>query len=208
MLTALPTEAFAQHTQLQVLNLVNTSLTNWTAFDKANVGILSVYASNNRINGIPKGAFKTTPNIFNLDLRNNRIGLLEVGSVSNLQALNFLLLAHNNLEAIEAGVLDHPTLTWLDLSYNQLSAIAVGAFDNVPLLYTLHMQNNKFNAWPRALRAASNLFMVMADNNQITSILDGDFVRPTPSFDVIFGAFIAHFSALLPAHTRRRMCST
>ncbi|XP_055300755.1 leucine-rich repeat-containing protein 15-like isoform X2 [Sitodiplosis mosellana] len=124
--------------------ITELDLSRYRIFDSANQEYKSANNSR-RITMLDKEAFDNLTNLNRLNLANNLIGTLNIGTFSKLENLQYLNLSNTNLAEIRLGTFSHTKqLETLDLSWNQLKNIDFGLFlPRYPLLLSLYLNENR-----------------------------------------------------------------
>ncbi|XP_076055797.1 remoulade isoform X2 [Oratosquilla oratoria] len=102
--------------------------------------------SNNAITRLPARAFQRLHDLEKLDLKDNKIRVIQPGAFANLTSLKKLDLSNNLLTVLNASHFHGLTsLTKLKLGKNRLERIQEGAFDNLPNLRVVDLSNNQLS---------------------------------------------------------------
>lgn len=100
--------------------------------------------NSSQITILDKQAFDNLTNLIKLNLANNAIGTLNIGTFSKLEQLKYLNLSNTNLTEIGLGTFSHTkNLQSIDLSWNQLKTIDFSLFlPRYPQLQSLYLNEN------------------------------------------------------------------
>uniref|UniRef100_A0A452GLY8 LRRCT domain-containing protein n=1 Tax=Gopherus agassizii TaxID=38772 RepID=A0A452GLY8_9SAUR len=108
-----------------------------------NTGILLL--STNRLASVSTASFQHLPELAELDLSGNVLGVLH--TVAPLLLLQELILSHNALEVLPT-LQGLPALTRLTLAHNNISELLPGAFRDVGKLTELNLRGNQLRTLP------------------------------------------------------------
>lgn len=153
-------------------------LLNITALTKLNL-------SNNSIHTIGKNCWEFTQRITHLDLSQNQLTEINVGTF-DISRLKILDLHANQISIISSGALNATyNLESLDLSQNRISVTiedSYGPFASLTKLDTFNLNNNDIKSINKnAFIGLESLTRLDLSNNNITAIQDGAFdQRATP----------------------------
>uniref|UniRef100_K7FWW5 Immunoglobulin superfamily containing leucine rich repeat n=1 Tax=Pelodiscus sinensis TaxID=13735 RepID=K7FWW5_PELSI len=112
-------------------------------------------------------------NVTTLTLSANRLHALQQRSFLEVTQVSSLWLAHNEISAIEAGLLH---LKNIDLSHNQLADFPWRDLHNLSALQLLKMNNNQLARLPAdAFRTLRDLRSLRINNNEFATIAQGTF---------------------------------
>ncbi|XP_059149392.1 peroxidasin homolog [Physella acuta] len=97
----------------------------------------------NKIKTVPKGSFRSLPNLSTLLLNNNEVEELEDGSFEGLPNLRYLYLYKNKIRKVNQNSFRHlPKLEQLYLQLNNLTKFPAHLFDENPNLRRLRLDSN------------------------------------------------------------------
>ncbi|XP_078594409.1 uncharacterized protein LOC144872223 [Branchiostoma floridae x Branchiostoma japonicum] len=134
---------------------------------------------NNRITMIQSGTIANLPRLRLLDLSDNRISNIQACAFENLPRLEKLFLAQNKIKLIAIGQFASiPRTRELDLAYNRIKVIHPGTFANLPLLQRLYISNNQITMiQPGAFAYPTKLLILDLRSNKMSALppLDGLF---------------------------------
>ncbi|XP_012271983.1 toll-like receptor 6 [Orussus abietinus] len=175
-IVVLPDGGFAPFKRLRVLNLLGNAIS--VVDDRALRGLRSLEVfdvSDNRIVALPASAFREcTKSLKDLRLRNNSIGVLAPGLLSDLNQLVSLDLSRN---ALTGSWLDSATfaglirLVLLDLSYNRIERLDPSLFQDLYTLQILNLRHNEIATIPvDALSPMSNLHTLELASNRLVHL--------------------------------------
>nr|XP_023968991.1 chondroadherin-like protein [Chrysemys picta bellii]XP_042702164.1 chondroadherin-like protein [Chrysemys picta bellii] len=152
--------------------------------------------SSNRLASVSTAAFQHLPELAELDLSHNALGVLHTGpplpllqelvlshnalgvlpTLQGLPALTRLVLAHNNISGLLPGAFrDVGQLTDLNLRGNQLRTLPEEAFEGLAMLKDLDLSDNALEELPRGLLAGLQLDKLSLSGNQLRTLPSGFF---------------------------------
>eukprot|EP00058_Branchiostoma_floridae_P025693 XP_002611183.1 hypothetical protein BRAFLDRAFT_88418 [Branchiostoma floridae] len=117
--------------------------------------------------------------VYGLDLKRNKITMIQKGTFANLSQLQELNLFENQITMIQAGTfVNLARLQELDLSRNKISMIQPGTFVNLARLQELNLSANKISMIQAGLFVnLARLQKLNLSFNQITMIQSGTFAN-------------------------------
>lgn len=125
------------------LNLSNNFLNELGI--STNFSITHLYLGNNNVTSMDR--VSKLNNLIELDLSFNKLGRLEMTSLSNLTHLSYLNLESTGITNIEYGTFSHQTrLITLDIAYNQLKEIDFSMFASLSELQSLYIDGNNLTS--------------------------------------------------------------
>ncbi|XP_013387396.1 leucine-rich repeat neuronal protein 1 [Lingula anatina] len=151
---------------IRTLNLSHNALTNMDNLSLYH-SLVEVYLDHNEITALPHEFSPTLfhleilslhwnhirelspslvllPNLHQLHLSHNNIGVIDRDTTSKMKELRILDLSHNQIEAVPSEMLKNsPHLKQLDLGYNSIRNISSRAFDSLDSLTDLSLQHNE-----------------------------------------------------------------
>lgn len=153
-----------------------------------------LHLKNNKLKGIPAGAFENLSNLRELHLQDNQLNSKDLAQTafSELTNLEYLDLSNNNLSVVPSGL--PKTLLLLHLEKNSIQSIPAdslsllrhleyllihnnklrsrsihpNAFQGLKKLHTLHMYNNLLERVPRGMPRRAKTLMLL--HNSISEI--------------------------------------
>nr|XP_023968990.1 platelet glycoprotein Ib alpha chain-like [Chrysemys picta bellii] len=152
--------------------------------------------SSNRLASVSTAAFQHLPELAELDLSHNALGVLHTGpplpllqelvlshnalgvlpTLQGLPALTRLALAHNNISGLLPGAFrDVGNLMDLNLRGNQLRTLPEEAFEGLAMLKDLDLSDNALEELPLGLLVGLELETLRLSGNQIRTLPGGFF---------------------------------
>lgn len=129
--------------------------------------ILKIDLSNNPIETIPKGSFKTFTKLEELVLSNIGLSTIEDGAFDELEHISTLNLSNNNLSQLKSELFkQNPDLTFLILSNNQLKSWDNFKIIDLPRLSYLDISKNGFTYLP------PDILEILETNESFTIVVD------------------------------------
>jgi Leucine-rich repeat (LRR) protein len=197
-----PNQIFAIFPNLEILDLLNVSMTRWNRdFLKNAKNLKRIWLAHNEIRELGDNSFMGATALENLVLHNNKIerisekafnGLLQLKSLelqnnlitklsgnafSPLKKLKEINLSENKIEQIDGNVFSGASkLEFLNFGDNKIKNLPANLFANQQNLTIVFMQNNQIEKLPKTLFAGCTALMELRfDNNQIKEIPKGFF---------------------------------
>uniref|UniRef100_A0A803WCM4 Leucine rich repeats and immunoglobulin like domains 2 n=1 Tax=Ficedula albicollis TaxID=59894 RepID=A0A803WCM4_FICAL len=163
--------------QLKYLNLSNNRITTLEAgcLDNLSSSLMVIKLNRNRISTIPPKIFRL-PHVQFLELKRNRIKIVESLTFQGLESLKSLKMQRNGMSRLMDGAFfglgnieELPMAQLLDLSYNQLTRLKESAFVGLSLLEKLNLGDNHINHIADGVfRGLTNLHTLDLRNNEIS----------------------------------------
>ena len=172
-LAELPPGVFAGLESLEQLFLMQNRISNLPPALFSDLGRLTTLVlTGNRLDGLPEDVFSGLSSLEQLHLDRNEIGALPAG-LARLANLRILVSSGNRLTELPAGVSDLANLQLLWLDHNRLTSLAA----EIPAsLQSLVLSFNELTELPAgSLQAASGLWDLRLDNNQLATLHAGAF---------------------------------
>ncbi|KAG8035392.1 hypothetical protein G9C98_006838 [Cotesia typhae] len=168
-LTVLHPSSLRNASSLQDLHLNGNRLTSVPDALKATPLLRTLDLGENLISEIPIGTFDHVSQLYGLRLTENHIGNLTKGIFDKIKELKILNLSRNRIQYIEPGTFDNNTnLQAIRLDGNQLIAIA-GLFTNLPNLVWLNVSDNRLKWFDYAM-IPTGLQWLDVHSNDITEL--------------------------------------
>lgn len=176
-LTTIDPEDFANLPNLRELRLDHNELTSIPDLGQAASKIVSLYLHHNKIRSIDGRRTRELVSVETLDLSNNDITELRGHCFPAGLQIKDLYLSNNKISVLELGSLDHlgSTLQVLRLSRNRISQVPVKAFQ-LPRLTQLELNRNRIRQVEGlTFQGLSSLEVLKLQRNNISKLTDGAF---------------------------------
>lgn len=172
-IASLPGGIFQPLTNLSNLDLTSNKLREITNETFRGLRRLErLYLGKNRIRHIQPGAFDALDRLLELKLQDNELRALPA---LHLPRLLLLDLSHNNLPALEPGVLDTANVEALRLAGLGLQRLDKGLFGHLRNLHDLDVSDNQLEHVPPVIRALRGLTRLrLAGNTRIAQLRPED----------------------------------
>ncbi len=133
--------------------------------------------NNLNLTTVANDVFSFFPNLFQLDLYNNKITELPEGIFDSLAQLRWLFLKNNEITDLPEGIFDSLVhLRRLDLNNNEITDLPEGIFDSLVQLQSLVLSNNKITELPVGIfDSLAQLQCLYLFDNKITELPEGIF---------------------------------
>lgn len=130
----------------------------------------SITLSRNRISRIEDNAFDGLHCLEQLTLSKNQLTALNRSMFTGLTKLNYLNARDNDIDTIEDGTFDLPSLSELILSKNRLKVLSDKIFNGAPLLQRLTIDNNALETIGRSMYGLVHANRIIMYQNKIRDI--------------------------------------
>lgn len=128
---------------------------------------------NQRLHELQMGSFVDLPDLRFLELKHNMIREIEPGAFRNLPSLMLINVARNHLRRIENGTFNGLPMRGLILTRNQIEDIEDGALDDLPNLVLLDLSHNRLTTisseW---FKNCPKLLDINMEDNHITQVAE------------------------------------
>ena len=225
-----PNQIFTTFPNLEILDLLNVSMTKWNRdYIKNGKNLKRIWLAHNDLRELVDNSFMGATGVENLVLHNNKIGkisdkafngLLQLKSIelqnnfmtslagnffSPLKKLVEINLNENQITKIDGNIFNGAVkLEFLNLGENQISTLPENLFSNQQNLTLVFLHKNQIEKLPnRLFSGCPGLMELRLDNNQIKDI-PNDFFENNKKFKLlnIMGNKIEKFDGkILPADT-------
>ncbi|XP_041428579.1 relaxin receptor 2 isoform X2 [Xenopus laevis] len=130
--------------------MVNCSSLGLHSVPPVTPNVTELDLKDNKIKTLHDGIFSLYQNLEKLFLQNNELHDISRLAFSGLFKLKMLFLSQNRIRSLKAGIFkDLRSLEWLMLDNNQVSKIVPGTFSGLESLYFLYMPNNSIREIPK-----------------------------------------------------------
>uniref|UniRef100_A0A1I8NBG2 Leucine rich repeat protein n=1 Tax=Musca domestica TaxID=7370 RepID=A0A1I8NBG2_MUSDO len=167
-LRRVPTRLLEVMPNLQKLLLLSCGLNNLYEKDFIDVKRLKILTlEGNSIFSMAKNVFQPLGgSLEELQLRSNRIHIVNRQAFGGLKNLKFLDISYNNIISLQGGLFeDLINLEHLDVSHNDVEAIDANTFGKNSKLTSLNLSDNKFSVFePNSLSHFGHLHLVDLSN--------------------------------------------
>lgn len=124
----------------------------------------------NSISAIEPNVFNGCDSLIKLSLTDNRLTVLRRPMFAGLTALGTLHLERNQIETIEDGALDLPSLDFLGLDANKLKSLSDQVFDQLPKVTIIRLQVNGLERIGKAFYNLSTIEQIFLESNDIRDV--------------------------------------
>ncbi|XP_073820306.1 uncharacterized protein [Musca autumnalis] len=173
-LRRIPSQLLEVMPNLQKILMFSCGLNNLNEKDFTGLRHLKVLTlEDNSIFTIGKNVFQPVgETLEELQLRSNRIHILNRQTFGGLKQLKYLDVSYNNIISLQGGVFDDlPNLEHLDMSHNNLEAIDGQTLAKNLKLITLNLSDNKISVFePNSLMHFEHLRMLDLSNTLLEEI--------------------------------------
>ncbi|XP_055389867.1 uncharacterized protein LOC129618868 [Condylostylus longicornis] len=115
-------------------------------FDASLQNLHKIYMKNCTLQEISRDSFKGLAVLFELDLSNNYIRALPVGTFASLQRLRNLIMNNNEIEVLENRLFDNMKyLIRVEFKHNRIKKIEMNVFINVESLQLIYLESNRLS---------------------------------------------------------------
>lgn len=136
-------------TELQVIDLSENIIPELRANEFRDANLLNlhkIYMKNCTLQEINRDAFKTLQLLIELDLSNNRLKVIYVGTFDDVIRLRVLTIQHNFIEQLDDGLFKNlGFLARVDFRHNQLKTVSQHTFINVSVLREIDLEYNQLS---------------------------------------------------------------
>lgn len=142
---------------------------------------------NNSINEIPVGTFASTPNLLIMLLRSNKLLELSANTFAGLERLNSLELGDNRIERIHDRALEGlENLEWLFIYSCNLSQLERSVFAPMPNLISIDLSSNRLKTLHRNnFGTLLNLEWLALSRNEVDAV-DRAIIDDAPNLNELF----------------------
>lgn len=156
-------------------NLKNLTIGNQLETIPANIladakKLLTLSFEKNRIFQVDDFAFDHLDKLEVLNLGENKLKVIRTNWFKGLSNLKCLYLPSNEIETIQQGAFDLPSLTELSLFNNRLQTLPDDLFSGAKQLEILTLNMNEIIAVPKSIFDLRNLKKILLNSNNITGL--------------------------------------
>uniref|UniRef100_A0A0N5AN75 LRRCT domain-containing protein n=1 Tax=Syphacia muris TaxID=451379 RepID=A0A0N5AN75_9BILA len=174
-------------TKLETLDISNNRLSR-VPLVKGFPNLFQINLENNRISQTDSFTFSENPRLRYINLQNNQISSMAPRTFSDLHSLTRLLLANNAIRYIDKDLFyNMEDLEQLTLSNNSLNELENYTFVGIPSLKMLDLSYNGLHKIALStFKPLERLMWVDLSNNVLTSLEKGTFEDPIPNI-ILYG---------------------
>ena len=161
--------AFSNNTNLLILDLSSNKLWELPTAISGLINLQTIDLSQNQISRLDTRTMEKLTSLWRLQIHHNLIAIVPEGFFSRFTGLQVLDLSNNRLEVLQPGSLDlNPLLRAVKLDGNELKEIH-GVFSNLTQLTWLNVSNNNIQLFDYSL-VPSTLHWLDLSRNELTDL--------------------------------------